>query len=99
MMAKFGGCNAGKQGFGGGPLAIDEDRDHLVPAFAEGTGGRLDDLAHFVLAIEFQGAAGVGDGFEDNVIGAAIEHAIDVVRVISLDIAANEGGDVGHLGS
>ncbi len=28
---------------------------------------------------------------------AAIEHAIDVVRVISLDIAANEGGDVGHL--
>ena len=99
IIAEFSGRYARKDGFSGSLLAIDEDAHDFVAALVEGARGRLDHLAHLVLAIESQGTAGIADGLENDVFGAAFQHAVHVICVVVFHIAPDDGGNVGHVGS
>ena len=64
--------------------------------FPEGPGRRLDHFAHLVLAGKPDRPARIGHSLEYHIVGAAFEHSIDVVGIVPVDIASNEGGNVGH---
>ena len=56
----------------------------------------LADGAHLVLAGKPDRPARIGHSLEYHIVGAAFEHSIDVVGIVPVDIASNEGGNVGH---
>ena len=66
-----------------------DDIDQPLAAIGKGIAGKFGHLAHHVLAVEAHGAAGIGDVFEHDIFGHAVEHAVNVTGIIALDIAGN----------
>src|SRR5690606_14297375 len=96
ILAEIRSRDPGEDRLCGGALAVNEDRHDVMATFAKGAGRRLNHLPHLVLAVQLVRAAGIRDGLEGRILGAAVQRPVDVAGVVALDIAPDHAGDIGH---